>query len=94
MTAPARGIGLSLTPPSLPGCQALQLILPANEFDSKGNCLALPCPALPTCSLPQWSPPHPHQGHPQPSQPGSEALANFISLLFDSLLSVMWTQTH
>lgn len=85
MTVP---VSLSLTLPSLPGFQALHLILPANGFDSNGKRLALPCPALPTCSLPQHSPHRPCQGHPKSRQPES------VSLLFDSLPSGTWTQTQ
>lgn len=82
MTASAKGPSLSSPPPFLPGCQALQLISPANEFDLKGNCPALPYPALPCPPVhcPNRTP-CPCQGHPQPPQPGFKAAANLISLL-------------
>ncbi|KAI5236139.1 Sodium Channel Protein Type 4 Subunit Alpha [Manis pentadactyla] len=42
MTASAKGTSLSSPPPFLPGCQALQLISPANEFDLKASLVAWP----------------------------------------------------
>lgn len=56
---------------------------------------AVPCPALPCPPVhcPDRAP-HPCQGHLQPPQPGFKATANFLSLLFDSLPSGKWTQTH